>query len=137
MTCVQQPHFHLFIGQNIRGHFSAGLFPSGTSMKEMILDYPLPESLWDHRPSIIDTEFFPYKRAMCVCRCRRDPVDHAVRKRTILFQPVPKRRISKLGESQEHSFSDFSVALDVVTRHSGEQTRPSLAPPIHAFAQLA
>src|SRR5580704_723890 len=96
MTRVQQPHFHFLIRQDSGSHFRARLFPRGTSMKEMILDYPLAERLWYDRPSVIDTKVFPHKCAMRICSGWRDSIHHAVGKRAILFQPVPDRRIAKL-----------------------------------------
>ena len=69
-------------------------------MKEVILDYPLAEGLGYDRPSVIDTEFLPYKLAMSVCGGGRDPVNHTVGKGAIFFQPIPNRGIPQLGKRQ-------------------------------------
>src|SRR5258708_17497726 len=100
MLGFKQPIFLFLIGQDTGSLFGARLFPSGTSMKEMILDYLLAERLWYDRPSVINTKVFPHKCAMRIGSGWRDSVHHAVGKRSVLFQPIPDRRIAKLGKSQ-------------------------------------
>src|SRR5208282_1655259 len=117
MTRVQEAKLHFLVWKHVGSHLRADFLPGRSAQRKMIFNYPLPEWLAHDRPSIINPEFIPDKRAMLVGCRGRGPVDHAIGKSAIRYKPVMQLRVAKLRESKEHLLHHISVALQVIARH--------------------
>src|SRR5690349_8969291 len=116
MTRVQEPEFHLLVGQDVTGNLCSDLFPGRSPLDELILNNPLSKGFRHYWPTVNDAKLFGQQRSMRLRRCRRDPIYHAVGKSPVLLEPVAQSRVTQLTETRQHLAQDFAVALEVVAR---------------------
>ena len=85
---VEQAELHQLVGHHIRDHLGADFFPLRTACRELVFNNPLNERFSANRPRIFDPPLLFDQFAIFVSGHGRDPVDHAVRERNIVVDPL-------------------------------------------------
>ena len=99
--------------------------------------YPLNKRLTHNRPKIVHAELLPQQLTIAVHSGRSDPINHAIGKRHVLFDPLQQTSVHLANKAAQHFLEDPSIPLDVVTRLNGAAAEAPLSPHPQRLAQIA
>ena len=120
MAAIEDTDLHMLIGSDVGHEGHADLFQRRTACREIVLQHPLLKFLAIDGPIVLDVESFLQEVDLARARCRRDAVDHAVRKSDVCGDPVGKGRVGEPRRTDDGSFRDTAIVRNVVARHDGK-----------------
>ena len=113
MPGIEESEFHQLVRLHVGDHLDPGLLVRRAAGREVVLE-DLLERLAHHRPAVGDAEGFFEVVDVLLGGGRGDSVDHRVRERHLLLNPVREGSIAHSRIADEGTAGDVAVGLDVV-----------------------
>ncbi len=126
MAAIEDADLHSFVIMHVRGEGRPDLVPIGASGAEVIFDDPLTEAFMRHGYSVLDAKL-SHKGMFVRTSGRHDAIDHGIGEAAGCIDPICQLRIREPREGDNRLPQDCTIALKIVTAHSGERASTVIA----------
>src|SRR5690606_19233559 len=111
VRAVQQSQFHFLVWDDVADELDTDSLERWPTGGESILDDPLGKAFADNWPRVVGAVPRGEMSSIAVGRARRDPIDHAVRKRDVLADPLFEAAVEQASEAHDRATCDVAVRL--------------------------